>query len=141
MVYSVKTPPRVLNRKESGQVSPPRAKREYRQARRSTLAKARSPQQPVAATGLSHFILPFSVEEGHVPHGLRLSLGVHHDLVPAVQGDGSVVCVPDPTLDVDAGVAPHRAPAPTLRLRAARQDALVLRLGDAVGVPGADVDC
>src|SRR5262249_20860160 len=81
-----------------------------------------------------------SVEEGHVPHGPGLPLGVHDDPVPAVQGDGGVVGVPDPAPDVDAGVAPHGTPAPALRLRAAIQDALVLRLGDAVGVPGADVD-
>src|SRR5207249_11321999 len=66
--------------------------------------------------------------------------GVHHDLVPAVQGDRGVVGVPDTALDVDAGVAPHGAPAPALRLRVAGQDALVLRRGDAVGVAGADVD-
>src|SRR5581483_11391615 len=81
-----------------------------------------------------------SVEEGHVPHGPGLPLGVHDDLVPAVERDRGVVGVPDPAPDVDAGVAPHGAPAPALRLRAARQDDLVLRLGDAVGVAGADVD-
>ena len=43
-------------------------------------------------------------------------------------------------LDVDAGIPPHGPPAPPLRLRAAGQDALVLRLGDAVGVLRADVD-
>src|SRR5262249_35430510 len=37
-------------------------------------------------------------------------------------------------------VAPHGAPAPALGLRAARQDAPVLRLRDAVGVARADVD-
>src|SRR4051812_31376675 len=81
-----------------------------------------------------------SIQEGDVAHGLGLTLGVHHDPVPAVQGDRGVVGVPDPAPDVDAGVAPHRAPAPALGLRAAGQDALVLRLGDAAGVAGADVN-
>src|SRR5438876_1197044 len=67
-------------------------------------------------------ILPSSVEEGHVPHGPGLPLGVHDDLVPAVERDGGVVGVPDPALDVDAGVAAHSAPAPALRLRATSED-------------------
>src|SRR5206468_12057908 len=70
----------------------------------------------------------------------RLPLGVHDDPVPAVQGDRRVVRVADSAPDVDAGVAPHRAPAPALGLRAAGQNALVLRLGDAAGVLRADVD-
>src|ERR687884_345047 len=69
-----------------------------------------------------------SVEEGHVPHGSGLRLGVHDDLVPAVERDRGVVGVPDPALDVDAGVPAHDTPAPALRLRAAGQDAPVLRL-------------
>src|SRR5437016_5040662 len=87
--------------------------------------------------GPSHFILASSVEEGHVPHGPGLPLGVHDDPVPAIEHDGGVVGVPDPATDVDAGVAPHGAPAPALRLRAAGQDALVLRLSDSAGVAGA----
>src|SRR5262245_20160353 len=113
MIGSVTTPPRVLKRKESGPGSPPRAQRECRQARRSTLAKARSPQQPVAATGLPQFILPFSVEEGHVPHGPGLALAIQDDQVPAVERDRPVVGVPDPATDVDAGVAPHRPASPS----------------------------
>src|SRR5690348_7847409 len=60
--------------------------------------------------------------------------------MPAVQSDGGVVGVADAVLDVDAGVTTHDAPAPALRLRTAGQDALVLSLGHAVGVPGADID-
>src|SRR5947209_4152489 len=81
-----------------------------------------------------------SVQKRHVLHRLRLPLRVHVKPVPAVQGYGGVVGVSDATLDVDAGVAPHGAPTPALRFRAAGQDVLVLRLGDAVGVPGANVD-
>src|SRR6266851_2134235 len=101
----------------------------------------KGPQQPQSATGLLS-VQPASpsVEEGHVLHRLRLSLRVHQDPVPTVQGDGGVVGVPDAATDVDAGIAPHGAPAPALRLRTPGQDALVLRLGDAVRVPGADVD-
>src|SRR5690349_18642965 len=84
--------------------------------------------------------VPSSIQEGHVPHGPGLSLGVHDDLVPAVERDRGVVGVPDPATDIDARVPPHGAPAPALRLWVAGQDALVLRLGDAVGVAGADVD-
>lgn len=51
-----------------------------------------------------------------------------------------MVGVTDAALDVDTRIAPHRAPAPALRLRASGQDALVLRLGHAVRVPRADVD-
>src|SRR5205823_5136335 len=59
-----------------------------------------------------------SIEEGHVLHRLRLPFRVHQNLMPAVQGDGGVVGVPDAAPDVHAGVPPHRAPPPTLRLRA-----------------------
>jgi len=81
-----------------------------------------------------------SIQEGHVPHGPGLALGVHQNPVPTMQGNGGVVGVPDAALDVDVGVAPHSAPTPTLRLRAAGHDLPVLRLRDAVGVAGADVD-
>src|SRR5260370_40569632 len=102
--------------------------------------KARSRRNLPRASPCSDRRPRASVEEGHVPHGLRLALGVHHDPVPPVQDDRGVVGVTAPALDVDARIPPHRAPAPALRLRAASQDALVLRLGDAVGVAGADVD-
>src|SRR5207249_5488535 len=102
--------------------------------------KARSRRSLPRASSRSKHSAKASVEEGHVPHGLGLPLGVHHDLVPAVERDRGVVGVSDPATDVDAGVAPHGAPAPALRLRAAGQDAPVLRLSDAVGVAGADVD-
>ncbi len=51
-----------------------------------------------------------------------------------------MVGVPDAAPDVDAWIATHRSPAPALRLRAAGQDRLVLRFGDAVRVAGADVN-
>lgn len=89
---------------------------------------------------LSFRTVPSSIQEGHVPHGLRLTFGVHQDPVPAVQGDRGVVGVPNPATDVDPRMPLHRPPAPALCLRVAGQDALVLRLGDAVMVAGADVD-
>src|SRR5579871_824146 len=55
-----------------------------------------------------------SVEEGHVAHGLRLALRVHHDLVPAGQRNRGVVGVPNAALDVHAGVPPHDPPEPAL---------------------------
>ena len=68
--------------------------------------------------------VPSSIEKGHVLHRLRLPFGVHHDPVPAVQRDRGVVGVPDAAPDVDAGIPPHGAPAPALRLRVAGHDAL-----------------
>src|SRR4051812_46526900 len=62
------------------------------------------------------FVVRSSIEEGHVAHRLRFTLRVHQDLMPAVQGDGCVVGVPDAALDVDAGVPPHGAPTPPLGL-------------------------
>src|SRR5206468_3052469 len=58
----------------------------------------------------------------------------------ALQGDRRVVGVTDAALDEDAGVATHRAPAPTSRLRVAGQDRLVLRPRDTVRMARADVD-
>src|SRR6185312_8406338 len=80
-----------------------------------------------------------SIQERHVSHRLRLTLRVHQDPVPAVQGDRGVVSVTDAALHVYARVAAHRSPTPSLRLRIARQDHLVLRLGDSVRVSRADV--
>src|SRR5262249_29640933 len=51
-----------------------------------------------------------------------------------------MVSVTNAALDVNAWIPTHGPPAPTLRLRAAGQDHLVLSLGDAVRVAGADVD-
>src|SRR6516162_6962723 len=81
-----------------------------------------------------------SIEEGHVAHGLRLAFGVHHDLMPAAQDDRCVVWVANAALDVNAGIPPHRAPAPALRLRVATQNDLVLSFGDTVGVTRADIN-
>src|SRR4029077_15340151 len=40
--------------------------------------------------------------------------------------------------DLDTGIPPRGAPDPSFRLRAAGQNGLVLRLGDAVEMPGAE---
>ena len=57
-----------------------------------------------------------------------------------MQRDRGMVGVPDMAPDVDTGIAPHGAPAPALRLRVVGQDDLVLLLGNAPGLLGADVD-
>src|SRR2546426_822268 len=69
-------------------------------------------QKETAAASCRHGLLSSrsvtsSIEEGHVPHRLGLSLRVQQDLMPAVQGDRGVVGVADAALDVDAGVPPH----------------------------------
>ena len=84
--------------------------------------------------------VPWSIEERHILHGLRLPLRVHHDSVPAVQSDRRMIGVPNAALDVHARIPTHRAPTPSLRLRVACQDLLVFLLGDPVRVTRADVD-
>lgn len=55
-------------------------------------------EKPEAASrhhGLfSDFPICTSIKEGHVAHGLGLALSVHHDLVPAMQGDRGAVPKP-----------------------------------------------
>src|SRR6516162_9716675 len=63
-----------------------------------------------------------SIQESHISHGLRLPLGVHHDPVPAMQGNRGMVGVPNAAPNVNAGVTPHDAPTPALRLWVAGQD-------------------
>src|ERR1019366_6062501 len=82
--------------------------------------KARSGRSPPRAIFVSSF--PGSIEEGHVLHRLRLTFRVHQDLMPSIQRDRGMVGMTDATLDVNAGIPTHGAPAPTLRLRAAGQD-------------------
>jgi hypothetical protein len=67
-------------------IIPPRANRESRQARRTTLAKARSPQQPVAAADFLslHFAL-FSRER---PRSAWLSTGPRCSSEPGASGAG-----------------------------------------------------
>src|SRR5436305_14531986 len=90
--------------------------------------KARSKRSLPRAFSCSDQGLQPSIQEGHVPHGPGLALGVHPDSVPAVQHDRGMVGVTNAALDGAARGAAHGAPAPALRLRAAGQDALVLRL-------------
>ena len=52
-------------------------------------------------------------------------LSEHTASMPAVQGNCGIVGVPDAAPDVDARIAPHRAPAPALRLRVAGQGSSV----------------
>src|SRR5262249_17935395 len=78
---------------------------------------------------------------GHVPHRLRLGLGVHQNPMPAVQYDRLVVGVTDTAPDVNAGISQHGTPAPAPRPRIAGDDLLVLRTRDTVRVTGADVNC
>src|SRR5262249_47460008 len=84
-------------------------------------------------------ILP-SIQERHISHRLRLALGVHQDPMPAMKRDRGMVGVTNAALDVNARIPLHRPPTPALCLRIARQDHFVLRVGDAVRVPRADVD-
>jgi hypothetical protein len=64
-------------------------------------------QQPRVAASFSQVIPACSIEEGHVLHRLRLPLGVHHDPMPAVQGDRRMVGMTDATPDVDTRIAPQ----------------------------------
>ena len=57
--------------------------------------------------GLGVHQYPVSIQERHVPHLLRLGLGVHQYPVPAVQGDHPVVGMADLAPDVDISVALH----------------------------------
>src|SRR5438552_19132115 len=75
----------------------------------------RRPATGCPATGFVRPISTASVEEGHVPHGPRLPLGVHHHQVPAVQGDGGVVGVSHPPADIHPRVSPHHPPPPPAR--------------------------
>jgi hypothetical protein len=81
---------------------------------------------PVAAFDcyglLSLYRVRSSIQEGHVLHRLRLTFRVHQDLMPSIQRDRGMVGVTDATLDTNAGIPTHRAPAPSLRLQAAGQD-------------------
>src|SRR5436305_15317460 len=81
-----------------------------------------------------------SIQEGHVPQRPGLPFRVHKDPVPAVQDDRLVVGVPDAPPDVDPRIPTHDLPVPPPRLRVAGEDLLVLARGDAVRVPGADVE-
>lgn len=89
---------------------------------------------------LSPYRVWASIQEGHVPHRLRLILRVHQNSVPAVQDDGLVVGVADTATHIDAGITPHRSPAPALGLRVVGEHPLIRGLGHAVRVARADVD-
>jgi len=75
-----------------------------------------------------------------VPHGAGLILGVHHDPVPAVEKDRSVVQVADSAANVHAGVPTHRDPVPALGPWLLLEEALIRPLGHAGRITGAEVD-
>src|SRR3954452_11737166 len=66
------------------------------------------PQRQIAATGRFPVVRWRSIEEGYVPHGPGLALGVHQDPVPAVQNNRLVVGVPDAAPNVLPAGAPGR---------------------------------
>src|SRR6202171_5494817 len=73
-----------------------------------------------------------SVEERQVTHRRRLVLGVHYDLVPAIELDRLVVGVSDPTAAKNCGIAALGDPSQVGRLRLLGNQLPVARLAQAL---------
>lgn len=80
------------------------------------------------------------VEEGHVPHGRGLVLGVHFDPVPAAERDGGVVAVTDAAFDEDGRVSAHDLPVRATCGRVSGDEGSILILRQAAGSEVAYID-
>jgi hypothetical protein len=81
-----------------------------------------------------------SVDKRHVPHGHRLSFGIHEDPVPVVQHNRLVIGMANLAAHQDLRVAPLNDPGQVTQIRLAADEALVLPRREAVRVLGADID-